>query len=123
VRPQGMELLFLFAFAIGMYSAAKLVHFGFLLATVPLMIELGRRMRLSDRLSGAAAAFYFCAPVVGITGSSTYNDAASVFFTLATLLTLLLWKQEGEARYLLAAGLLAGFCYANKMNEIGRAHG
>src|SRR6266851_533077 len=116
--PQGMEMLFLFAFAIGKHSAAKLVHFGFLLATVPLMIELARRMRLPDRLSGAAAAFYFCAPVVGITGSSTYNDAASVFFTLATLLALLLWKTEGEDRYLLAAGLLAGFCYAIKMNGI-----
>jgi len=41
-----------------------------------------------------------------------------VFFTLATLLALLLWKQDGNDRYLLAAGLLAGFCYAIKMNGI-----
>jgi hypothetical protein len=116
--PQGMEMLFLFAFAIGKHSAAKLVHFGFLLATVPLMLELGRRMQLPDRLSAAAAAFYFCAPVVGTTGTSTYNDAALVFFTLATLLTLLLWKEDWDYRYLIAAGLLAGFCYAIKMNGI-----
>src|SRR6266481_2411804 len=103
--PQGMEMLFLFAFVIGKHSAEKLVHFGFLLATVPLMIELGRRARVSDRLSCAAAALYFCAPVVGATGTSTYNDAALVFFTLATLLTLLLWKQEGEDRYLIATGV------------------
>src|SRR6266852_571775 len=70
--PQGMEMLFLFAFVIGKHSAAKLVHLGFLLATVPLMIELGRRMQVPDRLSCAAAAFYFCAPVVWTTGSSTY---------------------------------------------------
>src|SRR6266536_1145248 len=44
--PQGLEMLFLFAFIIGKHSAAKLVHFGFLLATVPHIIELGRRMRL-----------------------------------------------------------------------------
>jgi hypothetical protein len=111
--PQGMEMLFLFAFVIGKHSAAKLVHFGFLLATVPLFIELGRRLRLSDYISGAAAVLYFCAPVVGITGTSTYNDAALVFFTLATLLTLLLGDQ-----YLLPAGLLAGFCYAIKMNGL-----
>jgi 4-amino-4-deoxy-L-arabinose transferase-like glycosyltransferase len=116
--PQGMEMLFLLAFEIGKHSAAKLVHFGFLLATVPLLIELGRRLKLSDRLSGAAAAFYFCAPVVGISGTSTYNDAALVFFTLSTLLALLLWKQEDKNRYLLAAGLLAGFCYAIKLNGI-----
>src|SRR6185369_6765871 len=53
--PQGMEMLFLFAFVIGKHSAAKVVHFGFLLATVPLILELGRRMRLPNRLSGAAA--------------------------------------------------------------------
>jgi hypothetical protein len=111
--PQGMEMLFLFAFVIGKQSAAKLVEFGFLLATVPLLIELGRRMRLPDYLSSAAAAFYFCAPVVGVTGTSTYNDAALVFFTLATLLALLLGEQ-----YLLPAGLLAGFCYAIKMSGL-----
>src|SRR5262249_20179686 len=116
--PQGMEMLFLFAFLIGKHSAAKLVHFGFLLATVPLMLDLGRRAGIPDRLSAAAAALYFCAPVVGIAGTSAYNDAALVFFTLATLLTLLLWKKGGEDRYLLTAGLLAGFCYAIKMNGI-----
>ena len=36
--PQGMEMLFLFAFVIGKQSAAKLVEFGFLLVTVPLLI-------------------------------------------------------------------------------------
>jgi hypothetical protein len=111
--PQGMEMLFLFAFVIGKYSAAKLVHFGLLLATVPLLIELGRRLRLPDYISGAAAVLYFCAPVVGLTGTCTYNDAALVFFTLATLLALLL----GDG-YLLPAGLLAGFCYAIKMNGL-----
>src|SRR5260370_23443852 len=88
------------------------------MATVPLMLGLGRRVRMADRLSAAAAALYFCAPVVGVAGTSAYNDAAMVFFTLATLLELLLWKQESEDRYLLAAGLLAGFCYALKMNGI-----
>src|SRR5207302_7535668 len=50
--PQGTEMLFLFAFVIGKHSAAKLVHFGFLLATVPLFIELGRKLRLPDSVSG-----------------------------------------------------------------------
>jgi Dolichyl-phosphate-mannose-protein mannosyltransferase len=116
--PQGMEMLFLFAFVIGKHSSAKLVEFGFLLATIPLMLDLGRRMRLPDRVSAAAAVLYFCAPVVGISGTSTYNDAALVFFTLATLLALLLWKQENHNGYLLAAGLLAGFCYSIKMSGL-----
>src|SRR6476661_6140142 len=71
--PQGIEMLFLFAFVIGKHSAAKLVHFGFLLATIPLMLEIGRRVKLPDRLTAAAAALYFCAPVVGVSGTSSYN--------------------------------------------------
>ena len=58
-----------------------------------------------------AAVFYFCAPVAGITGSSSYNDAAGVFFMLAAFY-LLLEEREG---YLLPAGVLAGFCYAIKL--------
>jgi Dolichyl-phosphate-mannose-protein mannosyltransferase len=116
--PQGMEMLFLFAFSLGKHSAAKLVDFGFLLATVPLMLELGRRLRLPDRVSSAAAVLYFCAPLVGITGTSTYTDATLVFFTLSALLALLLWKQDRDDRCLLAAGLLAGFCYAIKMSGL-----
>jgi hypothetical protein len=114
--PQGMEMLFLFGFTIGKHSAAKLVDYGFLLATVPLMIELGRRLQLPDRVSGAAAALYFCSPLVGITGTSTYTDVSLVFFTLAVLLVLLIWKKEHNDRYLVAAGLLAGFCYCIKVS-------
>ena len=114
--PEGMEMLFLYAFQIGRHSAAKLVEFGFLLATIPLTLEIGRRLGLKDHVSGAGAALYFCAPVVGFTGTSTYTDAALVFFTLATLLALLLWRRNSDAHHLIAAGLVSGFCYAVKMN-------
>lgn len=43
----------------------------------------------SDLAALVAAVFYFCAPVVGLTGSSSYNDAAGVFFLLAAFYLLL----------------------------------
>ena len=49
------------------------------------------------------AAFYFCAPVIGLTGASSYNDAAGVFFLLAAVYLLL------EERWF-DAGFCAGFC-------------
>ena len=49
--------------------------------------------------------------MAGITGSSSYNDAAGVFFMLAAFYLLLL----ADPRYLLPAGVLAGFCYAIKL--------
>ena len=46
VLPQGMEMLYLFAFAFGEHSAAKLVHFAFLVATCPMLaLRLGSTQR------------------------------------------------------------------------------
>jgi 4-amino-4-deoxy-L-arabinose transferase-like glycosyltransferase len=118
VMPQGLEMLFVPAFAFGRHSAAKLVHFAFLLATLPLMLRIGRRLLLPDTVAVAAAALYFCSPVVGVSGSSAYNDAALVFFVLVTFYLLLLWQDTYDVRYLGPAGITAGYCYAIKMPGI-----
>ncbi len=44
VLPQGLEMLFAAAFDIGGHSAAKLVHFAFLIATVPLLFATGKQL-------------------------------------------------------------------------------
>lgn len=112
--PQGLEMLFTVAFAFGRHSAAKLVHFAFLAATVPLMLMIGRRLGLADFTSLVAAALYFCAPVVGVSGTCAYNDAAFVFFVLTAFYLLL-------ARQWAPAGIAAGFCFAVKVNGLAIA--
>lgn len=112
--PQGFEMLFVPAFAFGRHSAARLVHCAFLLATVPLMLRIGRRLELPGGVVLAAAVLYFCAPMTGITGTSAYTDAGGVFFTLATFYLLLVWRDTRDVRYLALAGITAGFCYAIK---------
>ncbi len=112
--PQGLEMLFVPAFAFGRHSAARLVHCAFLLASVPLLWRIARRLGLSDNIALAASVLYFCAPVAGISGTSAYTDAGGVFFALAAFYLLLVWRDTQDARYLLPAGLTAGFCYAIK---------
>src|SRR5205085_1727451 len=118
ILPQGMEMLYLFAFAFGQHSAAKLVHFAFLISTAPVLVAIGRRLGISDTVSWVAAALYLCAPVVGISGTCAYTDAALVCCILSTFYFLVAWRQEGEAKYLIPAGLLAGFCYAIKLSAL-----
>lgn len=113
--PQGLEMLFVPAFAFGRHSAARLVHCAFLLATIPLVRRIAQRLELPDSVALAALVLYFCAPVTGITGTSAYTDAGGVFFVLATFYLLLVWRDTGDVRYLLPAGLTAGFCYAIKL--------
>ncbi len=110
---EGVEMLFLFAFAFGRHSAAAMVHFAFLLALPWIMYLYGRRSGFP--LAGAcAAALVFVSPIVGIDGISAYNDVAlaAVGFTLFYLLQL--WSDERLPRLLPAIGLLAGFAYAVK---------
>jgi len=113
--PQGMEMLYTMAFAFGRHSAAKLVEFVFFLATPSLMVRIGRRLGLTGAALWVAPVFYFTAPVAGITGSSSYTDAAMVFFTLAAFYALLEWRDTGGWLWLISAGLAAGFCYAIKL--------
>ena len=111
--PAGVEMLFLFAFAFGRHSAAALVHFAFLLALVWQVFSYGRRRGFP--VAGACAALViFASPVVGIDGTSAYNDVAvaAIAFTLFHLLQI--WDEARHPRLAAAIGLAAGFAFAAK---------
>lgn len=110
---EGIEMLFLFAFAFGRHSAAAMVHLAFLVALAWQIFAHGKRSGFP--LAGACAAvLVFLSPVVGQDAASAYNDVAlaAVAFTLFYLLQV--WSDSREPRLLLAIGLLAGFAYAVK---------
>jgi hypothetical protein len=133
MMPGGVEMLFLFAYAFGKHSAAAMVHFAFLLALGWQVFRYGREA--GSAVAGACAAvLIFASPLVGIDGTSAYNDVAlaAIAFTLFRLLQL--WEsqrgesqrgesQRGESqreytrqsrRLLIAIGLVAGFAVATK---------
>lgn len=110
---QGVEMLFLFAFAWGQHSAAKLVHFAFLAATVWGLLALGRRFGIAPA-AAAGAAFYALSPVVGVDGTSAYNDCALAFVLFLMVHLLLVWDQTRAEELWPAIGLLAGFAFAVK---------
>jgi dolichyl-phosphate-mannose-protein mannosyltransferase len=116
--PQGLEMLFAAAFDIGGPSAAKLVHFAFLIGTVPLLFATGKLLGMERWQASVAAVLYCCSPVVGISGTCAYNDAALVFFTLGAFYLLLRWDSDRRWQLLAGAGLLAGFCYSIKLTGL-----
>jgi hypothetical protein len=113
VLTQGVEMLFLFAYAFGRHSAAAMVHFAFLLALAWQMLAYGRRAGFPLAAS-CGALLVFASPVVGIDGTSAYNDVAvaAIAFTLFYLLRI--WDTERSPRLLAAIGLVAGFGFATK---------
>jgi hypothetical protein len=111
---QGIEMLFLSAFAVGRHSAAALIHFTYLLALPWMMACYGRRYGMPG-VGVAAALLVFVTPVVGIDGISAYNDVASACL-LFTVFSVLRRLQESPDRtcLLVTAGILCGFAYGIK---------
>lgn len=108
---EGMEMLFLFAFAFGRHSAAAMVHFAFLVALTWQMFRYGQQKGF-PLAGGCGALLVFASPLVGIDGISAYNDVALA--AVAFALFYLIQEPARNPRTLIAIGLLAGFCYGIK---------
>jgi hypothetical protein len=107
-------MLFVPAFAIGAHSAAKLVHFSFLIATVSLLRHIARELGIVDTKACCGAALFFLSPVVAVTATSAYTDLALVCCVCTILYLLIRWNRERATTLLVLAGLNAGFCYSIK---------
>jgi hypothetical protein len=109
---QGLEMLFLFAFAIGKHSAAAMIHFLFLLM-LPILLAVS-----AGRTGWLAGLFVFFLPVVGIDGISSYNDVALTVVLFAVWHAMARWKSTNDFGWLHAAAILAGFAFAIKFTGI-----
>ncbi|HKD09292.1 MAG TPA: hypothetical protein VKB79_25535 [Bryobacteraceae bacterium] len=110
---QGMEMLFLFAFALGGHSAAATVHLAFLFALAVAMLCYARRLG-RPRAGVCAALLVYLSPIAGVDGVSAYNDVALAAAGFAMFCLIELWHERNEARLEIPIGLLAGFCFAIK---------
>ncbi|HUP04109.1 MAG TPA: glycosyltransferase family 39 protein, partial [Bryobacteraceae bacterium] len=112
--PQGLEMLYLFAFSIGRDSGAVLVHYLFLMALPAAMLLYGVRFGIGRGGAAFAAIVVFVTPTVGWDGSIAYNDVALALAVLTTLYLFQIWRSGRSAGVLAAAGLMAGYCIAIK---------
>jgi hypothetical protein len=115
--PQGMELLFLFAFVFGKHSSAALVHFSFLAALPWLILCYGRRFGF-PRAAAVAAVLTFASPIVGVDGVSAYVDVALATIGFALFYVLQIWDANRQPGLLVVAGVLAGFAFAVKYTGV-----
>ncbi|HTP89571.1 MAG TPA: glycosyltransferase family 39 protein [Bryobacteraceae bacterium] len=115
--PQGVEMLFFFAFAIGKHSAAALIHFTFLLDLALLLALYGRRFGF-DAAGIVAALLVFASPQVGSDGTAAYNDVALACVMFAALYLLSLWRREKTGGMLIACCAVTGFALAVKYTAV-----
>lgn len=104
---QGVELLFLMAWAFGRHSAAALTHCAFYLALPLAILRFGQRQGY-PAAGAAAALFTMCSPLTLVDGTSAYIDVAAAASLFAVFV---LCELEAPAVLL---GLLAGACFGMK---------
>ncbi len=110
---QGVEMLFVPAFAWGRHSAAALVHLAFAIALAWAIFAYG--LRIGKPWVGAAAALLtYASPIVGKTGSSAYIDVGAAAIAFSVFYWLEIWDETRDPRLLIPVGLLAGYAYAAK---------
>ena len=114
---QGMEMLFLFAYAFGGHAAAATVHCLFLMALPILILLYGRRIG-HPNAGACAAMLVFLSPLAGIDGVSAYNDVALATAAFAMFYLLEIRRDETNDHLLIPIGLLAGYCFAIKYTGI-----
>ncbi|PYT31473.1 MAG: hypothetical protein DMG57_05030 [Acidobacteria bacterium] len=110
---EGMEMLFLFAFVWGRHSAASLVHFTFLLVLPWVILNYGRRIG-KPSVGVIGGLLIFTAPLVGLDGTSAYNDVALAVVIFAGFALLEIWDEQREIALAVPIGLLAGFAFSIK---------
>jgi hypothetical protein len=110
---QGMEMLFLVAFASGRHPAAAMVHMAFQAALPLLILCYGRRFGFPGVGAFAGLLVYAC-PVVGIAGTSAYNDLTVATLIFAGFYLLQAFSEIFSIRSMFLIGLLCGFACAVK---------
>ncbi|MDQ6964588.1 MAG: glycosyltransferase family 39 protein, partial [Mariprofundales bacterium] len=93
--------------------AARLPSLLFTLATLWLLIHVGRRL-ITPHVGWLAAAVFLSMLEVGVLAHAAILDAALNFFTAATLLWWWLWIVDGQRRYLLLSALMMGLAVSVK---------
>jgi hypothetical protein len=111
--PQGLEMLFLVAYLFGGMPAAAMVHLAFLCALAGLLVAYGRRFGF-PHAGLFAAVLVFGSPVVGLVGSSAYNDVALATCIYAVFYSCEANSEDSSGRLLILISLLAGYCLAIK---------
>ena len=116
--PMLLDMLYTPWIRWGWDSFPKLVHglFGFLTGVL-VYAYLARRLSPTYGLLGAF--FYVSTPVVLRLNHLAYVDLGLIFYSTAALLCLLGWLEKTQARrWLILAGLSAGFAMATKPNGL-----
>ncbi len=117
--PMHIDLLYLGCLLLGSDTAPKFIHMGFGFGTGLLLLWFVNR-REGRPWGAAALAVFLTTPLVVWLSTSAYVDLGMTFFTTASVLALLRWREEGFAKpgWLWVSALAMGLAAGSKYNAL-----
>lgn len=114
--PMNLDLLYMIALYAGSDIAAKFIHFAFGIMTAGLIFcYLKKRLGKENALIGAI--LFFTVPVIIKLSITVYVDLGLIFFSTASILSIMQWVAEGfKIRWLIYSAILCGLAMGTKYN-------
>jgi hypothetical protein len=95
----------------------KYLHLLFGVGAAAWVVLLVRR-QASGAVALLAGLLMLTTPVAMALAASAYVDLGVLFYATGALAALIVWAEDGRARWLIGAGLMAGFAGATKYNGL-----
>ncbi len=116
--PMNLDLLYLIPLYFGNDIIPKYIHFLFALLTAGLIYgHLTKRLGKMWALFGAV--FFLSLPVIVKLSITVYVDLGLVFFSTASVMSLLKWMETRfQLRYLILSGICCGLALGTKYNGL-----
>jgi len=116
--PQLLDLIYCAPLAFGNDIVPKYIHFAFALFTA-LIIFLYLQQRLNRFYGLLSVLFFLSLPVIVKLSVTVYVDLGLIFFSFASLLSLLKWHEKKfKFRWLLLSAVCCGFALSTKYNGL-----
>ena len=116
--PQLIDLLYILPVAFDYDIAAKYIHFSFALGTA-LLIFLFIRRFIGSFWGLMGGVMFLTLPVILKLSVTVYVDLGLLFFSTASLFSIIIWLENTEKiRWLIIAGISSGLALSTKYSAI-----
>lgn len=116
--PMNLELLYMVPLYFGNDIGPKLIHFLFALLTAWLIFGF-LRPRTNTCYAIFGVVFFLSIPVIVKLSTTVYVDLGLIFFSTASLLLLIKWRESGfQLKFLMASAVFCGLAMGTKYNGL-----
>ena len=98
--------------------AGPFVSALFAAATIPVLVAIGRQLRLPDRITVTVAAVHALNPVVVFGAANGMSETTFGFFAALSVLLFLRWRTDRDTRTLFLFGLAVAGCLACRFETL-----